>query len=429
MIGSFSRVTGVCLVAALAVLCVPGSAYGDTVSELKKAARKTPRDPAKALELGQKLRRAGLFTLSARVLQRAYLRRGQGAHAAQLRYSRARTLIAARKQKAAMRECRALKKISFVKGQACIAEAQLLWRRASVAEPEAKKALNRDPRDYDALVAHGRALRQIGKPKLAEAALRKAVSVDASRFEAHYYLGLLLLATNRTSDGVASLRKAHRAASDHPGVALRLARALPAGTEATQLLESAVAVRPGFGLAHAELGKVLLAQGKLAAAEKALRKAISVNAKEADWHARLGEVHNANGKHAEALKAAAAALKLVGNHAAAKLVEADALAGKGDIDLAIEAYERAHGLARSDPAPLVHAAYASLKGGRPTTARAFADRAVQEFADWGPAWVALGDVHAKAREKKSARAAYKKALKKKGPVDAAEVRRKIAALK
>src|SRR6185436_3798460 len=134
--------------------------------------------------------------------------------------------------------------------------------------------------------------------------------------------------------------------------------------------------------------------------------------------------------HDEALKESAAALKLVGNHASAKLAEADALAGKGDIDMAIEAYEKAASYSRSTPDPLIHAAQATLKGGRPTTARAFADRATGSFPDWAPAWLVLGDVAAQAKEKATAKSAYQKALSaSQGKIDKAAVKKKIAALK
>jgi predicted negative regulator of RcsB-dependent stress response len=120
----------------------------------------------------------------------------------------------------------------------------------------------------------------------------------------------------------------------------------------------------------------------------------------------------------------------VGNHGLAKLAEADAIAGKGNIDLAIEAYEQAASFARDNPAPLVHAARACLAQARPTTARAFADRATQSFAGFAPAWEVLGDVAAANKDKQAAKGAYQKALgAPKGRVDKASIKKRLAALK
>jgi len=234
----------------------------------------------------------------------------------------------------------------------------------------------------------------------------------------------------KPKDAIESLRKATQVAPSEPEPWLWLGQRLPAGSEAVNALESAIKIRPRYGAALARLGEVQLEQGAVADAEKSLKAAIAVDAKQADWHADYAHVLIAKKDHAGALKEAQAALKLVGNNASAKLAEADAIALRGDIDLAIEAYEKAASYARSNPAPLVHAARASLDGNRPTTARAFADRAVQSFADWGPAWEVLGDVAVHTKDRATAKSAYKKALAaKRGRIDAPSVKKKLARLK
>jgi tetratricopeptide (TPR) repeat protein len=190
-----------------------------------------------------------------------------------------------------------------------------------------------------------------------------------------------------------------------------------------------LANRPSAAEAQARLGEVLLELGDSEGAERALRAALAADDRKARWHAALGKVFLKRGQAKPALDEARKALKIVANHAAAKLVEANALAAQGDIDLAIVAYESAYGLARTSPEPLVDAARACLNNGRPTTARAFADRATQDFPKWGPAWEITGDVAADAKEKATASAAYKKALAGDGPVDKNAVRRKLARLK
>jgi tetratricopeptide (TPR) repeat protein len=402
----------------------------DSVAGLRAAARHPPSDPVKALELGRSLGRAGLYGEALRVLRHGYFRAGKDKSTAiQLRLQAARTLIAERKQKAALRECRGLRPLSPVKADACTAEAQLLWRRASLALPAAERALSSSPHDYDALVAKGRALEQMGKPTEAQAAFRAAIAADGSRYEAHRYLAALLYEGGGSKAGLAELRTAARLGPDEPALLVQLASQLPAGKEAETLLKHALSLRPDYGAALAQLGENQLEQGQLAPAAASLKRALAIDPKQADWHADLGRVLLAQGDADKALAEAKQALSIVHNHAAGKLLEADALAARGDIDPAIEAYEKAHALSRTSPEALVHAARACLHGARPTTAHAFASRATQDFPDWAPGWEALGDVLAAGQEPKAARDAYTKALKAHGPVDRKGIQKKLARIR
>lgn len=410
----------------LAVVLTTGAAAAD---DLKAQAKKPPKDPAAALELGRSLRRAGEFDDAVRVLRGGALR-AKGELSVSLRYEAARALIAASKQKDALRECQGIKAFDAVKSSSCVAEAHLLWKRASLALPAAEAAIASSSSAYEALVAKGRALRMLGKNAESDAAFRAAISSDAGRFEAHLYFAELLLGMGKASEAVAELRKAHAGAQDEPEPLLGLAEALPAGSEAADLLKKALAIRPKYGAAQARLGEVMLELGKVADAEAAYRAAIGINAKVADWQAGLAGALIAKGSFDEALKVAATALKLVSNHAMAKLAEADAIAGKGDIDLAIEAFEKAASYSRSNPQPLMHAAKACLAQNRPTTARAFADRVTQSFADFAPGWVLLGDIALANKDKSAAKAAYKKAMTASaGTIDKASVKQKLAAIK
>ncbi len=402
----------------------------DGLKALKAAARHPPSSPAKALELGRSLRRAGLYSDAVNVLHRSYFRAGRkDPVAVELRLEAARTYIAAGKQKPALHECQGLRSIAPVKADACIAEAQLLWRRASLALPAAEQALAKSPHDYDALVAKGRALDQMGKAKDAEAALRAAIASDATRYEAHRYLAELLYENGNQKSGLAELRAAAKRAPDEPTLLVELASQLPAGSEAVSALTRALTLRPDYGDALARLGSIQLEQKQLAKAAASLERALAIDPKQADWHADLGRVLLAQGDADKALAEAKKALSIVNNHAAGKLLEADALAAKGDIDPAIEAYEKAHALSRTSPDALVHAARACLHGSRPTTAHAFASNATQEFPDWAPGWEVLGDVLAGEHDKQAARDAYQKALATHGPVDRKAIRNKLAGVR
>ncbi len=405
-------------------LCAAFFGAAPASADLGKRLRVPPRDAQGLLELGKDLRRAGQFDQAVRILRRAYLKTNRGPTAIAARLEAARSLIDAGKQKQAVRECRSLKGVSVASQWVCTAEAQLLWKRASLALPLADKALKKEPANYDALVARGRALMQMGQKDKAEAAYRKAIAQDSRRYEAHLRLGQLL-----RGKGHAHLRKAHQVAPKEPLPLLALGRALSGGA-ARDALEKAIALRPGFGAAHARLGVVKHGLRDLSGAEAALRRAIALNAKQADWHASLAAVLVAKGDAKGGLAEADLALKLVSNHSGAKLARADALAKRGDIDLAIEAYEQAHGFARTDPRPLVRGARACLALGRPTTARAFADRVTQDFPKWAPGWVALGEVHRANGERAAAKVAFKKALKaKRGRVNRAAIKKQLRSLR
>jgi tetratricopeptide (TPR) repeat protein len=233
----------------------------------------------------------------------------------------------------------------------------------------------------------------------------------------------------RNADAIAALREARRADPEFPEVLFLLGQTLPAGKEAREALERAISIRPTFTEARARLGVVLSALGENDAAEKMLQEALKAQPRQADWHAALGDVELKKKRTDLALKSAHDALKIVGNHGPAKLVEAKALAEKGEIDLAIEAFEAAYGLMRTDPTALVDAARACVKGGRLTTAKAFSDRATDDFGKSAVAWEAAGDVAVASKDIPGARQAYNKAIAGEGTADRDAIKRKLAALK
>jgi tetratricopeptide (TPR) repeat protein len=192
---------------------------------------------------------------------------------------------------------------------------------------------------------------------------------------------------------------------------------------------ASTAGRPTFAPAWARLAEVHAAARRGDDAARAAENAIKLDNKQADYFAVLAEARILQKKYDDGLTQADAALKLTPNNGRASLAKGDALAARGDVDLAIAAYQAAFGALRTDPTPLVRAAQACLGGGRLTSAKSFSDRATREFPRWAPAWEVAGDVAAKDGEKAAARAAWEKALSSEGPVDAAAVRAKIAAVR
>ncbi|HVU02721.1 MAG TPA: tetratricopeptide repeat protein [Polyangiaceae bacterium] len=418
------------LSAALLGALVSASALGAPEGlDALKARGKAAADPTEAMAAARALRRAGLLADALTTLQKALGKaRGEETVAA-VRLELARTYLDQRQPKRALNQCDQIHKLAPRDEQLCIAEASLYQRRGSIALPAAEAVLAATPGHYDGLVAKGRALSQLGKPEEAEAALRQALKSDATRTSAPRYLAELLIAQGKSKDATALLTDARRVDGDDPDVLVLYGEVLPPGAESKGALEHALSVRPSDARAKARLGQVLLALGEPDRAEKLLDDAVAAEPRQAEWFAALGEVEIARKQPDLALRAARSALAIVGNLGPAKLAEAKALAMKGDIDLAIESFEAAYGFSRVDPSAPIAASRACLEGGRLTTAKAFADRATEDFPKSAAAWEILGDVHVALKEPAEAKKAYQAALAGEGPVDKDAVRRKLGALK
>ena len=408
------------------LLASPGRA--ESISELKTRA-KAAATPAEAVDASVALRRAGLVTDAVATVQKAFAKARGNDNVALLRLELARGFIAQRQQKRALGQCAELHKLSPYMEQICTAEAQLLTRRGSAALPAAEEALSLQPGDYDSLVAKGRALTQLGRPPEADAVFHEAMKRAPARPEAFRYLAELLIAQGKPQDAVSVLRDGRKVAPDDPDVLALLGTVLPPDKEARDALTRALGLRPSFPSAEARLGQVLMALGDLEGAERNLTSALKAEPRQADWHASVGEIHIAKKQPDLALKSANEALKVVANHGPAKLVEAKALALKGDIDLAIEAFQAAYGFSRTDPTVLIEAARACIRGGRLTTAKAFADRSTEDFPKASASWETEGDVAVALKDNAFAKQAYGKALAGEGPADKEGIRRKLAALK
>lgn len=420
------------LVLLSSVVVAPALAQETTLDPLRAAAKASPTDAAAALALGRALRRAGHEQDALIELRRGFsLPAGRtGDVALGLHWEIAKTHMALKDFGAALVSCRVVLSLpgGATSGHACAAEAHLVWQRSSEALQETALAL-KGTKSYEAKVAEGRAYEVALKEKEAEASLREAIQWKPDAADAHFHLGRLLVhVAGRRDDGVAELRAAVRLDPNGPEAAFELASALPVGAEAAQLLEKATRERPGYGEAWLKLALIDLDLGKVADAKRAADAAIKLLPQDIGAQLALGRVALAEGRADDAIKAAEAALKLVSNSAKGKLLLADGWAKKGEIDVALEHYQAAWGLDHGDPAALVNASVACHAAGRDTSAKAYAQRATQEFPSWAPAWAALGDALVGQKEPAAAKAAYEKALKGEGPIDRASIEKKIAAL-
>jgi tetratricopeptide (TPR) repeat protein len=399
------------------------------LAEMKTEAGKTPASAEAGIELAVRLRHAGLTTEATLVLNKSMGKTTDAALLTRIGLEKARVEIERGRMKQALYECEKMKKGDQVTYHTCVAESYLLFRRGSLALPEAEAALNLKPGDYDATLAQGRAHWIQGNADLAYPVLNGLVKGTPQEGEGYPFLAELLIGTGKDAEAITLLRKGLQVAPSDARLHVMLAKLLPPGDEAAKLFKAATQLRSDYFDAYAGLGKMQLQLRQLDDAEKSLRKALSLNAKDADTLAALAEVFLLRPDLEEALKQARAALKILPSNGPAKLIEAEALAAKGDIDLAIEEYQAAYGLQRRNPDVLIRAARACAAHGRPTTAVAFAERATDDFPESWAAFDALGDVLVANGDKPAAKGAYADAVKKAPPNEVAAIKKKIAGLK
>ena len=400
----------------------------DPSSKWAQAAKSRPDDPQAALSHGAALRKLGRFDDASKELTRGILlpaARKNGTLPALLD-ELSHTRLEKGNLTGAFDACDkigALKGTTAVKAT-CRARAHLSRNRATEAWPEIARALSVEPNHYKAMVLKARVLSFQQKVVEARELLLRAAGLEPDRPEAFHQLGLMERDAGRMSKAVENLKKAKALDAADPMIVLHLGEVLGVSEEAQRAFARAAALRPSMASAHAGQARVAAARGALKVAETAATEAIRLDPKLFEAHLALGHVRLAQKKWAEALASGTAALKLIPNRSSAELLMADAHAGAGDIDLAVEAYQKAFGLDRSKPVPLIRASAACRAAGRLTTARGFADRAVGDFPKSGPAWAELGDVHRAGGEPARAKEAYRKALSL-GGVDASAIQKRM----
>jgi tetratricopeptide (TPR) repeat protein len=376
-----------------------------------------------AIGYGRALRRAGHDNEAMTELRRAQAI-ATGTSAVDAGWEVARTYIAKRDFFGAMNACGQVKKLrergAVAASHVCAAEAHLLWRRGTEALSELAEVdkITDAPAEvrYFSKLAEGRSRELDSKEDLAEARYKDAINLGPNRDEAYVALGAMLARTGK--DGLSVLQKAAELDPHDPVAQLELGRALAADSkrhgEAIAAYERAVAERPIYIEALRSLTEAYVAENRLADAKKAAATVLKLAPNDVFAHVVNGRVALADGKTDEAIKEGELALKLMPNEGQAKLLVADALAKKGEIDLALEAYQKASGLDPMNPAPLVNAAHACIAANRLTSAKAFGQRAVLDFPDNAQAWVADGDALAADGNPKAAKTAYEKAKKARG---------------
>jgi tetratricopeptide (TPR) repeat protein len=419
---------------AFSMTAAPASAQESGVDVARDKAKAAPTSVEASLAYGQALRRAGRETEALAELRRGLaVSGGRSELAGRVQWEIARTHIARREFEPALATCRAMSKSPTAEAAShvCAAEAHLLWRRGTEAETEIallskSKAASAEVQ-YFANLAAGRAQELASKDSEAEASYRDAIRVAESRPDAHILLGTLLRRTGR--DGIASLKKAVELDPHDPVAQLELGRSLPLGSaESIAAMERSIAERPTSTEALRALADSYVAANRLADAKKIVQSVLKLAPNDVNTHVVSGRLALAEGRADEAIKEGETAAKLMPNVQPARLLVADAWAKKGEIDLAVEAYQAAFGLDHSDLTPLVNASAACLAAGRVTSAKAFGVRATKDFGASPTAWTVLGDALAADRDVPGAKAAYETAKKARGS-DVAAIDRKLSHLK
>jgi tetratricopeptide (TPR) repeat protein len=416
--------------AALVSIGLSTAAFAADLDALRGAVKKDPSDPQAALALGKALRRAGELGEARGVLSRGALAPAahkEGVFEALL-YELALTQVDRNDMAGANVACKQLATAGKTAiAAACRAEVHMMRNRATEALPEVEQALASEPSLYEAKVLKARVLAFQQKFEHSLRLAEEAAKASPSRAEAHATLGSIKASMGKPADAVAHFQKARALDPDHALLAFQLGEALQTGAKAKQAFADAVALRPSYAAAHAGLARVAIELGDLALAEKSANAALAIAPHDYASVVALGQVRIAQKKWSEALKLGQKAQKLIPNMAGGELVVADAHAGNGDIDLAVEAYQKAFGLDRERPDALIRAARACRGAGRTTTTRGFADLATSDFPKSGPAWAELAEVAIAAGEKKQAKAAIQKALKL-GNVDESALKQRLAGL-
>lgn len=402
------RLSSILLAAALAS---PALAQSPTdLDALAAAARQSPRDADAQRAHGRALARAGRYRDAERALTQAARLRDSSLEAL---YEVASVTFAENDYRRARNACRTLerKEARAALTHVCRARAFLVWNRSGRAFEELEASATAGG---DALFEHWLALGDANRLRFelgeAESAYRRAIGIDAARFEPHLGLALLFANAGREADARAQLQEAHRKDAGVPDVWYELGRRTP-GAEGQALLTRAVQVRPRWGAALVALAEHELAAGDRAAARGHFQAAIAQDSRNADAQVGLGRVLVGEGDEAGAEAAYLRALELVPNLAGAQIALGELDEGRGLTQDAFEHYSEAANLDPRNPTGLLKAAGLALRQERDVLATGFLDRLLRVHPELPQAHALYGDALRIRGDRAGAAQRYERALR------------------
>ncbi len=211
------------------------------------------------------------------------------------------------------------------------------------------RALDRDPREAEALRERGRALADLGRRGEAEDSYRQALELRPTDWAAHNYLGALLVAEGRLEEAAAAFREVARLAPGNPRGHTNLgvvAFKLGALDEAEGTLRRSVEIRP-TPLGYTNLGATLFYLGRYEEAADAFARAVEGDERNASAWLNLGRArHRAAPGSAAAAEALRRALALGAEQLAVNPRDARLLAEQADAHAMLGEAREARALAR-----------------------------------------------------------------------------------
>ncbi len=181
---------------------------------------------------------------------------------------------------------------------------------------------------------------------------------------------------------------------------------------ALEPLGALASAAPDCAAVHNRVGIAWLAAGDPAAAERALRRAIDLDGRDADPWVNLGRVMRRAGEHAEALRAFDRAAELASGRSDAHLGRGLARAALGDVEGAARDFLRAAELAPNDAEPLLALGDLQRDLGRVEDAVATYREALgREDAD-AASWLKLGNALVLRGEARRAAGAFREAIRR-----------------
>lgn len=205
-------------------------------------------------------------------------------------------------------------------------------KRTVEAETIARQILASDPEHRPAINLLGVLRNEAGDHKEAADRFARLVELAPEDAEAHYNLGAVLAALDRTAEAIESYRRAiaieprHAKAHSNLGSALRTSGALD---EAELACRRALTIDPNSAAAHANLGTVLASRNRLEEAATSFRRATDINPDLAEAHLNLGLALQNMGRVEAALIHYRRATDIRTDYANAHMAEAFALLAMG----------------------------------------------------------------------------------------------------
>ncbi len=128
--------------------------------------------------------------------------------------------------------------------------------------------------------------------------VERAITLDQTLYQAHYLLGNILLKQGEAEASIAEYKAALKLAPNQPRTYYHLALALrathaEAGEES--LLSKAIELDNNYALAHCEMGRILLNQGRTPEATAQLELAVQANASSEETYSLLARAYGRMG--------------------------------------------------------------------------------------------------------------------------------------